>query len=632
MRKRVLAPLFFLFLLGCSLLAQAPEEERLWMPEGYRFLSTEEHQSLTKEELQEIGRRNMALMQEAIKAMTPAERQAIVASLERFIREHASTPIEKQYVTRTSMMLLAAETHEQELKDKKARAERFQKLLRDQEETTKGFPGDQKPVEAEARRIEPLIGREDSQKLYLQILKPLRARPWNEQVRLMFRRIVRREWFPGSIPAREQLTLLDAALHFLHARRAESPSEGAWDSLEAFLRLSMRGEVEEAKKLFSFAISKKSRDVESRIYPLLLAEVEGKPEEVARLLPRAKEYWPKPEVLEKVLFDSIADLPPDLQKKAGQTFQAKYKRAHPTDWEARLEILRDKLYRKEFREIENDAASVLALPLAALPEPHRTRFLAFQLTAKAELGRCAEVEPQLSSFDAAAEVAYPRELDADASPRPRTVADVRALRASLQEGQRIQAQLEAFLRIGSLRELPDLKDVPAAERRSLVESSLAELKRENAEALETLTGKDDPTIAAEWSRRELTRWENEHRLANVQYYDVPAQSEWLSIQVRSATGRCLLKQGLFERAVQVLKPCMGHDRNLHGNCISPLVDAGVGLARAGKVSEALWIYRALPEEVSRYGSSLFYAIEEAAPGTLKRPESVPLTPVSNQKP
>ena len=179
-----------LLALATAVLAQ--EEERLWMPEGYRLLTLEERQTLPREEQASIGTRNRSLIDEAVKGMTPEERHRIVEALGSYGKRPQATDVEKQYISMTSMQLLSAALEEHGQKEKRERADRLAALLKEQEETTKGFPSDQKSVEAESQEIhQALERRQSSRKLYLSILKPLRARPWNRWARFVFYKVLR---------------------------------------------------------------------------------------------------------------------------------------------------------------------------------------------------------------------------------------------------------------------------------------------------------------------------------------------------------------------------------------------------------------------------------------------------------
>src|SRR6266851_2910836 len=98
----------------------------------------------------------------------------------------------RQYVSLTTMMLLSATVEEKGRDEQAEQRARFEKLLRDQETTTSGFPSDQKSVETEANAVEAAFRRtnlsEPRHHLYLRVLKPLRARPWNDAVRVAFRK------------------------------------------------------------------------------------------------------------------------------------------------------------------------------------------------------------------------------------------------------------------------------------------------------------------------------------------------------------------------------------------------------------------------------------------------------------
>lgn len=616
--------LAIILLLTAATAALAQQEESLWMPSGYRPLTAEDHQALPPAELESIGRRNQQLMQEAIKAMTPEERQRTIESLHRYGQRPQTPVLVRQYIARTSMMLLAVpdeetQKHQQEM-EKRRREENdrvqavIQAILREQEEMSKGFPSDQKSVAAEAAAIEAGLHakKSDPRVLYLRALKPLRARPWNEAARVAFRRVLRRS----------SSELLEPALAFVRARRAENPEEGAWDSLEAFLLLSFKNELGEAKKLFALAVAKNANDVESRIFPLLIAEIEQNETDIARNAPRARQAWPKPEDLEKVLLESIGVLPGFLQDQALKTFEAKYKRRHPADWEKRVQHL-GKAFgmahdSREFADLERETDSLLALPVSVLPEPHRSEVLVLNLRGKARLGRCAEVEPRISSLEQKLKQLYPREADPIAPPRARTAEDVKQLRASLQQAEQESRQIERARKGEFPDEWKELGALSPKLREEVLSEAEAVLKREVAEAREILGEREEAAAAAEWSRRELVEWEKEHGVAPDRQYDSLTRAEASAASVRSSTAECFLKKGDAASAVRVAKPCIGGGRNWHVVCLQHLVNGGVRLAATGRVREAIVIYDLVfPNEF--LGWELFDAIEKAAPGSVKPP-------------
>jgi len=594
-----------LLALATAVLAQ--EEERLWMPEGYRLLTLEERQTLPREEQASIGTRNRSLIDEAVKGMTPEERHRIVEALGSYGKRPQATDVEKQYISMTSMQLLSAALEEHGQKEKRERADRLAALLKEQEETTKGFPSDQKSVEAESQEIhQALERRQSSRKLYLSILKPLRARPWNRWARFVFYKVLR--YSPTE--------LLEPALAFVRAREKESPNEGAWPSLHAYLLLSFKGEVAEAKRLFSLAIAKEANDLDSRVFPLLIAEIEQNEADIARYLPRAQREWPKAEDLEKVLYDEISGLPSELQSKARRTFQVKYKTKHPADWEARRTILAGRFWDKDYGGIETEAATVLALPASILPEPHRTEIAAIQLRAKAGLGKCAEAAAGIPRLEAKAEALYPPRFDPNVAPQARTEADVRQLRASMKEMEEHQKLLERWSK-GDFREAPeDLSGTPNDERREFLEQAIAEINRNLAQTREILNGRDAPAAAAEWSRRDHAEWEERQGVAKFPNYDIRGRADAISVATRGAAGRCFLEKGDPLAAVRLLRPCAGSGKNRHATCSDPLVDAAVLLAKSGHLREAVAVYE-LFRETNEPLSNLFHEIEKVAPGSVK---------------
>src|SRR5713101_4728087 len=125
--------LSLLLLAGSALALPAQQEERLWMPEGYRLLSVEERKSLSPEELNAIGTQNTALVRQAVRALTPQERQAVAEGLQAFGRTHPLDAAARQYVSLTTMMLLSATVEEKNRDEQAEERARFEKLLRDQE-------------------------------------------------------------------------------------------------------------------------------------------------------------------------------------------------------------------------------------------------------------------------------------------------------------------------------------------------------------------------------------------------------------------------------------------------------------------------------------------------------------------
>ena len=595
------------------------------MPEGYHLLSLEERRDLPPDELKAIHSKNTALLEEALARMTPSERSGLGQELQRFGQARALSDVEKHYIALVSMRLLAGAMQEHTQQEKEAETARFEKLLKEQEETTNGFPSDQKSVETEAWAAYERRGKEDSHKVYLRVLKPLRARPWNDVARFVFEKLVgagqpfvevngEKRPLPPGLP--------DAALAFCKKRQAETPSEGAWFSLEAFFRLR-RGEVVEAKRLFNAAMAKEAKDGDSYVFPLLIAEVDQNAPEIARLRARAQRVWPKPNDLDRALLLNVVVLPAEMEAKARRTFMSRYKQAYPADWESRVAILRRNLEAGEFHNVESETGALLALPLSVLPEPQRTDLRALNLRAQAALGQCAGLESQIPLLEVKAASVYPWESDPDSPPPVRTSADVRAVRAELEERRKTVEKLKKSIEDGSLDASPDWEEVPAAQRRSTAQRLVEEFEGENSATASRLPEGDDAAAALEWSRRELEKWEEETfpglwraSEGHLGSLDIYGHAEGLSIHVRSAIGRCLLAKGDARAAVRVLKPCIA-GRYYHGACITPLVEAGVALVRTGALPEGVAIYKLVsPSAVST--DPLFDAIKAAAPGAVER--------------
>lgn len=623
--RRALPGLLVLALVT-ALSAQEPtaeEEDVLWMPEGYRLLSLEERQALPEAEMKEIGARNTALLRESIAAMTPQERQEVNQALAAYGQGRELPQYVRQYIALTSMMLLSAGMQEQAAADRAEAEERFRNLLREQETVTKGFPGDAEAVTKEANAIERELTKPgDRRALYLRTLKPLRARPWNDAIRICFRKIVRGDSYPRA----QKTSLYDAALAFVQTREKEAPEEGAWYSLEGFLRLSIRNEVADAKRLFAIAVAKNSRDVEARIFPILLAELDGDAAALDRLMPRAREAWPKPEDLDRAILDNIDVLPAELQTKARAVYGRKYEKAHPTDWASRVEIVSASLERGEFREVETETGALLALPVSALPEPERTAFRALRLRAIAGLGRCDEVLAELPRFESVVREAYRDSgYDVDDPPAARTERDVQELRAEISEGRRGLAKFRATIADGSVENDPQFEGLPRSQRRAQAEMLASEFEAHLAAMERILAVGGDAAVAAEWSRQELAAWESERGVPENALLDKADPATRLGIQVRGAAGKCLLAHGRASDAARVLAPCVGNDRNYHGDCGEPILEAGRELVKQGRLREAGAVYAATARvrNFSSRAEDLYREIEKAAPGTVKKFEPTP---------
>lgn len=612
------------------------EEERLWMPEGYRFLSNEERQTLSAEEVKTITARNTEILIDAARKMTAEERSAVLASHQRVAESRQLSQAERQYASRVSMLLLSEAAEEHSQKERRAQEAAFARMLKEQEDSSKGFPTDQESVENEAMAVRALLRQgEDLQKLYLRILRPLRSRPWNDSARVTLRQILRSDPVSTLPEVRKRSkSLIEAALVFIEARRAESTGQGAWDSLEAFLRLSFLHELAPAKKLFASAVAKNAQDVESHSYPLLIAEIEEDADAIRTYLPRAQKAWPRKEDLDRALYEDIGLLPADLQAKARGNVAARYKEAYPADWESRQRTLAQKLWDRrsrqadpqlwdrQFQEVENETEMLLALPHTILPEPHRVHFRSMNLRAKAGLGYCGPAHREVADFEAEAGRVYPARQDPSSPPRPRTAAQVRALRVeSAAHGKESEA-FRRSLEDGSFQEDPEWRNLTPAERATLLEALSKQLERSRPET-EALKIADDAAASAEWSRRELAQWETTQPMTRNATYDLAGQAERLGIGVREAVGKCYLeKKGALE-AARVLKPCVGGGRNIHTACVDPLVEAGLQLVSSGNIPAAVEIYRSVEATYGR-ADRLFEALEQAAPGRVQRHERPPL--------
>jgi hypothetical protein len=609
--RHILTALLVLSALGG--IGYAQTDQPSWLPDGYVLLSPEDLESLPLDQRQAIAKHNREILDKLFDTHSTDEISAYLESVEQYAQTHELKTYERQFITRLQMEALSRQMRTKRLAAESERDAAFEKLLHDQERTTAGFPGDLQNVQTEARRIEDLIGRVNDNELYLQILRPLRARPWNEDARVVFRKIVRHDYYPGV----QRRTLYEAALDFIHARERETPGEGAWDAMEAFLRLSIAGEIDEAKRLFDIAISKNSNDVESRIYPLLIAEIEGDEKKADRLRPRAEAAWPDPAALDELLFREIDMLPPALREKARGRFSAHYKASHPTDWERRAKILQGMLGERRYSEVAAETESVLALPLSILPEPYRTQMLALSLRAEAGRGNCPLAD-RISDLDREALVAYPLDADPDAPPVRHELREIAAAQKQLNAMREAVAHIEKELQQGSFLNDPDLSEIPAGERQGFLEASRDELKAQIAEGSGLVKGKDPARALSDWNAREQEAWDKSHAIRRpiVFKYDILPQAGRLSALVRSEAARCLIGKGDPLAAVSVLEGCVGEGDNIHRICAEPMVDAGIALAKSGQVRIAASIYLRLRGIVP--ADRLYEAIDKAAPDTVKR--------------
>ena len=101
-------------------LSAAQDEERLWMPEGYRLLTTEELASLPADQVKTILSRDDVLLREAIAGMAAEERQNLNDRLETFRRSHELSQREAQYVTMVEMLVLSTAIEDKEKSDRDA--------------------------------------------------------------------------------------------------------------------------------------------------------------------------------------------------------------------------------------------------------------------------------------------------------------------------------------------------------------------------------------------------------------------------------------------------------------------------------------------------------------------------------
>ena len=89
--------------------------------------------------------------------------------------------------------------------------------------------------------------------------------------------------------------------------------------------------------------------------------MDGDAAEIERARPRALEGWPRSEDLDRVLFESIDDLPWLLATQAHAVFGKKYGRQHPSDWPSRVQALDVFLEEAELKKVRGDAATMPTL-------------------------------------------------------------------------------------------------------------------------------------------------------------------------------------------------------------------------------------------------------------------------------
>lgn len=352
------------------------------------------------------------------------------------------------------------------------------------------------------------------------------------------------------------------------------------------MRLRFRGELPEARRLFEVAIGKNANDLESRLFPLLLAEIDGNAAEVRRLRLRAAEAYSRPEDLDMVLLLSIQELPEELAVRARETFSRKYKVAHPAEWPWRIMTMEAALLDGERKGERGDAAGrrvylqridqeggiLRALPESALPEPSRSEFASLQLRARAGLGRCEEVAAELAGFEREAQTAYPARQDHAAPPPPRSAADVRTLRVKVREAKAQLARLKAAIADRSVARWPELAQTPAADRIPEAQEITEMIEASIAETEETLRDPEDARAAADWSGREHAAWEAEIHVTSTErpgIYDAAGRAERLSILVRASQGRCLLDGAWPRKRLAFSSPAPARDATSTSTACEP---------------------------------------------------------------
>jgi hypothetical protein len=250
--------------------------------------------------------------------------QALYDSLQE-CGKHVETEGEKHYLLVATQRILQAQKSRGEERGRAKRQSDFALLLERQKTESQGLVNDSDLVEKEALRLQDLLaeGKTPFPDLYLQALRPLRARPWNHEARDVVTAILNHARTINEI--KDDRNLSDAALVFIKRRRQESPTEGAWPSLEAYIRLRHHTPADDdemertVRELWKEALALNANDVDTRIFPLLFALADHDESQAGPLLRFAAEAWPDPQELKSLLLteaDSLPGLYPTLARRA----------------------------------------------------------------------------------------------------------------------------------------------------------------------------------------------------------------------------------------------------------------------------------------------------------------------------
>jgi hypothetical protein len=314
---RLGARLFLLVLAAVAspLRADVFPSECLWVPQGFRILTPEDFDAEIQHHRSEVFTANDKILNQALASRSDERLQALYDSVQE-CGKHVETDEEKHYVSLVTVRIRQVQKSREEELRRAKRQRDFDLLLERQEAESQGLVNDPDLVEKEALRLQDLLaeGKTPFRDLYLQALRPLRARPWNHEARDIVTAVLNHA--RSLDDPKDGRNLSDAAIAFIERRRKESPTEGAWPSLEAYIRLRHRGTPGDddkmertVRELWKEALALNANDVDTRIFPLLFALADRDESQAGPLLRFAAEAWPDREELKRVLLENADSLP-----------------------------------------------------------------------------------------------------------------------------------------------------------------------------------------------------------------------------------------------------------------------------------------------------------------------------------
>jgi hypothetical protein len=399
-----------------------------WIPDGYRLYRLSEQQELLKtQQLGEVNKKNQAVLTAALAAMSREELEKLVTTMRAYY-PHAEL---HEYGNYALLVMTYAQAQLRALARPRQPPD-FAALLREQETVERRLAA-RAAIESEATAIEQSLGKEPLRALYLRVLALLRAEPGNDTVRDVLAHVIRSDGatFPDEKPY--LLRLHDAAVAFARSRQAAEPNEGAWFSLEGYLLLGAADRDPAVKRLFDEAAARGATDTDTRVYPLLLARLDGEQAKEATLMKRAIAEWAgSAERVETVLEYYSHGLPASYQEKWREREKRRESERGVVDWQARIEELSQEMSRHP-AEVRDKTAGWLAAGGGNPPEPFRAAALSLNLQAAAASGalvraECDGLAAQLPRLEAEAASAYPAAEDGDVEPPPHHAAEMAAWR------------------------------------------------------------------------------------------------------------------------------------------------------------------------------------------------------------